>query len=684
MKASRKTGVAPKAAVPKPAAPVRDRRHWLAAAALSALTLLAYINSFASGFVLDNREIILQDTRVHEASAANLGLIFSHTYWWPYAEGGLYRPLTTLTYLFNYAILGNGDSPAGYHCVNLLLQIANVLLVYAIARRLLQGFWPPVFVAALWAVHPVLTESVTNIVGRADLLGGMALLGALWMYWKSADTDGRRRWAWLAGLFAVTTAGVFCKESAAVIPAVILLYELTWWKERKRSSALVLGLVVTGIALEIMWFVRGAVFSQLPAPLFPYWDNPLVDAGFWTAKLTALNVLGRYIWLLVWPARLSCDYSFNQIPLAAGSLADWLAWLTVAASAGAAVVMYRRNKPLFFFIGVAFLTLLPSANLLFPLGTIMADRFLYLPAIALAACAVSACYALAGRISNNRAAPVLLGVLVAALAARTLARNADWHDDLSLMTAAVAASPDSYKTHALLASALNESDPDHSHIDRVIAEAEKSLAILNPVADWHNNAESFRRTAGYYVTRGDLRRSPADYRRSLALLLRVRAIVQATTERRQGAPSDEQMADVERSISSVESRLNQPADAIEAARNAQRLDPASASSYHQVASALLAAGRTEDAAVELVEGSLVTADVSLRQELIKLYEGGLDQQHCATVPGPYGPAINPKCEIVRRHVCAASVAALDLYQRLGRADLIEKTKAMVAGQFSCP
>src|ERR1700678_3390949 len=82
-------------------------KHLLAAAALSLLTILAFWNSFGSGFVLDNRGLLLNDPRLREATASNLRLIWQHTYWWPTGEGGVYRPFTTLTYLFNYAILGN-------------------------------------------------------------------------------------------------------------------------------------------------------------------------------------------------------------------------------------------------------------------------------------------------------------------------------------------------------------------------------------------------------------------------------------------------------------------------------------------------------------------------------------------------------------------------------------------------
>ena len=110
-----------------------DSRYWLAAAVLCTLLGLAYANSFHTGFVLDNRWFILGDRRIRLATSDNLALIFQHTLWWPRSEAGLYRPLTTLSLLFNYAILGNADSPAGYHALNLLLHAINVLLVFALS-----------------------------------------------------------------------------------------------------------------------------------------------------------------------------------------------------------------------------------------------------------------------------------------------------------------------------------------------------------------------------------------------------------------------------------------------------------------------------------------------------------------------------------------------------------------------
>jgi len=699
MKAPKKRGAAPQASQPSPGPrdPAPRRRQWLVVLALSAVTLLAYSNSFSAGFVFDNQGLLLRDPRIREATPQNIGLILHRTYWWPYGESGLYRPITTLTYLFNYSILGNGDQPAGYHWINFLLHAGNVLLVYALALRLVRKSWPAVFVAALWAVHPVLTESVTNMAGRADLLAGMSLLSGFWMYLKSAETQGWRRWAWLAGLMGVTTLGVFSKESAVAILGVIALYELTWWNERRRGRALLLGAIAVWPALGAMWYARSAVFAKLPASRFPFWDNPLAGAGFWTAKLTAIKVMAAYLGLLVWPAHLSCDYSYRQIPLATGSPQDWLAWAVVAVVAAAVLLVFRWNRTVFFVAGLAFVTFLPASNLVFPIGTIMAERFLYLPSIALAVCVVLALYAIGRRAGLARLAPVTLCLIVAAFTARTWVRNSDWRDDLTLMTAAAEASPNSYKSHRALAAALYDADATHANIGRVIAETEKCLAILDSIPDWRNNAEAYRQAGGYYLTQGDLLAAPESlraYQRALDLLLRSKAIVSATYEPRTATepargyaapPADPaKLAELERWISDARLKLKNQPQALEAAAAALELDPLNAETYRQLAAAYLANGRADEAAAALVEGAIVTSDQSLRQELLSLYRQGLDSKGCATVAGPNGPAINPSCEIVRRHTCAAAAAAIPLYLRVQRRDLAEQLKDSVSRDFGCP
>ena len=661
------------------------RRHLLVGLGLCLLTLAVYSNSFGAGFVMDNRGLILQDARIRAATAENFDLIFGHTYWWPYGESGLFRPLTTLSYLFNYTILGNGEHPAGYHWINFLLHAGNVLLVYALAIRLASrrlAAWT----AALWAVHPVLTESVTNIVGRADLLAGMAVLGGLLLYLKGTETSGRRRWACLGALSAATAVGVFSKESAVMLLPVIVLYEAIWWKERRQALGLARGSIAVLIPIQAMLYQRASVLWSSAPTTFPFYDNPIVGAGFVTGRLTALEVMGKYLALLAWPARLSCDYSWSQIPLVGGGAPDWLGWMALGAATAAGVLLWRGSRTARFLAGAALLVFLPTSNLLFPIGTIMAERFLYLPAIAFAAGVVAAVGAAEKRAGDARLAPALLGLIALACAARTWVRNLDWQDDLSIGKAAIEASPASFKSHKLLAYALHEAASGHANIDRVIEEAEKGLAPLNALPDSRSNADSYLRTGGYYAELGE-RLRPGDraasdlaYRRALELLLRSRAIATAQTN---GERDPARFGGLLLRIAETHRRLGDSGQALAAAVEGRRMDPANTEIHHQIAAILLDQGRADEAAEALMEGVELTTDIGLRNELLRLYQGGLDRLGCATMPIQGNTALNPACETVHRHLCAASAGTIRLRLETGRPDLAETMKQAALKEFHC-
>jgi tetratricopeptide (TPR) repeat protein len=571
---------------------------WLAPAALALLVLIAYANSFAAGFAFDSRGLILDDPRVH--STTNLADIWRHTYWWPVGESGLYRPFTTVSYLFNYIVLGNGSSAIGYHTVNVLLHTLNVVLVWMLARRWWSDRWAPLLIAAVWAVHPVLTESVTNVAGRADLLAGTSLLAGVLFYLKSKD-DRR----WLFALAAVTLLGVFSKESAVMIAAIIVAYEVFCGTDDRFLSS-VRGLVAVLPPILFMLYQRSIVLSSSAPTEFPFTDNPLVAADFWTARLTALNILGRYIALLLWPAQLSCDYSYAEVPV---SPVVW-AWLPVAAALG--FVIWRRTRLTLFLAASALLVLLPSSNLIMPIGSIMAERFLYLPAIAFAAAVVWVVY----KYVPQRAMTVL-GSLIAIYAVRTIARNTDWQDDLTLSAATVRTGPASFKSHKMRANALLESDPTHSNLDQVIAEADKSIAILDSLPPDRNNFDTWQRTAEYHVMKGDSARALQLYQRALIM-------------------THNPPADIYVQMAKLHLRLGEKPAALDAARRARDLDPANPLTHRTLAGILLDADREEEAVVALVTGEFITHNDSIRQDLARLYQAGVapdaHRNLCAAAP----------------------------------------------------
>ncbi len=459
--------------------------------ALWTLVLAAYSNSFQAGLVFDSAIAISQDPRIQAVTPQNLRLILTEQYWHGSTANGLYRPLTTFSYLLNYAVFGNGTDPAGYHWVNLVLHGVNVSLVYLLGILVFEAAAPALALAALWGLHPLLTESVTNVVGRADLLAAFGVLAGLLCYVKSASATGRHKLPWVAAMLIAQAVGIFSKENAAVLPAIMLLYDLTW---RRRTAWRGRALTYASLVLPLAAFFYLRVTLQVHI-LAPVTDNPLMSAGFWTARLTALKVIGKYLWLFVWPARLSADYSYNAVPLFGWRPAQWedaKALIALAVCLGAvllAIRCYRTRKPLFFFLAFFFVALAPTSNLAILIGSIMAERFVYLPSIGLAGCVVAAIYTLSrqgsrGRLLALRAAWTALGLLCLACAVRTYARNFDWVDERSLWTSAVDVCPGSAKTHDNLGKVLAQSP---GGLPDAIAEFQAALRINPDFAAAHFN-----------------------------------------------------------------------------------------------------------------------------------------------------------------------------------------------------
>jgi tetratricopeptide (TPR) repeat protein len=461
--------------------------------ALWALVLAAYSNSFQTGLVFDSAMAITRDARIQAVTPRNLGLILTEEYWHGSTTSGLYRPLTTFSYLLNYAVFGNGTQPAGYHWVNFALHGVNVSLVYLLGILVFEAAAPApaLALAALWGLHPLLTESVTNVVGRADLLAAFGVLAGLLCYMKSISASGWRKLLWVAAMMGAQAVGIFSKENAVVLPGIMLLYDLTWsqrtvWRQRALAYAALVP------PLAAFFWLRARFPMHI---LARFGDNPLMSAGFWTARITAIKVVGKYLALFVWPARLSADYSYNAVPLFGWQPADWedaKALIALAVCLGAALLAvrwYRTQKPLFFFLAFFFVALAPTSNLVVLIGSIMAERFLYLPSIGLAGCVVAAIYALGRQVSRPwllpmRAAWIALGLLCLAFAARTYARNFDWVDDLSLWTSGVDVCPESSKTHNNLGGALAKLP---GRLPDAIVEYEVSLRIEADYSEAHFN-----------------------------------------------------------------------------------------------------------------------------------------------------------------------------------------------------
>jgi tetratricopeptide (TPR) repeat protein len=669
--------------------------------ALCALVLLTYSNSFRSGFVFDNAWVILEDSRVHAATAGNIERIFTSGYT---EQSSLFRPLTTLSFLVDYAVLGDGSRPAGYHWTNLGIHAANAALAFWLGMLLFREMGAhrrtaAFALAALWAVHPVLTDSVTNIVGRADLLAALGVLAGLLSHRHAADASGRRRLAWLVALMAAAGVAVFSKESGVVLVAVMAIYDFAFAREAFRNR--LAGYAALTPPFLLFFILRWRALSGQVSLGFPFTDNPLVGAGFWTGRFTAVKVLGKYLLLLVWPGGLSCDYSYNQIPLVSWRLDSPELWEAAAALAVCAAALavaafsHRRHKPLFFFIAFFFAALAPTANLVLLIGSIMAERFLYLPSLGFAGCLVWAVFTAAGTPSlrarlPRAAAPAALALVVVALASRTYVRNFDWRDDLSLWSSAARVSPNSYKVRMHLASA--GAGAQGQGLDRAAAEADRALAILDPLPDDRNLAQPYSIAGFLYRSRGDFLASGQSrqwYQKSLDALLRGQRIDHRQFERvrrRTGQPGKPAPPTgwypLYLELGDTCLRLGQPGRAVEAFEYGLRIAPVP-ELFVDLSAAHLARGDPQQAAVSLIEGLLVdSGSARLGSELMNLYRQG-GPQSCAIggAAGALGP--NLACPMVHEQFCAASRNLARRYADTGKPTLAASTTARAVREFGC-
>jgi tetratricopeptide (TPR) repeat protein len=666
------------------------------AAALCAIALIAYADSLGLGLALDSRVIVLGDSRIRDASAHNLGLILSTDYWWPKAVDRLYRPMTTLSFLFNYAILGNGENPAGYHFVNLLLHMGNALLLYGLGLRLFARAGPAFFAAALWASHPIGTECVANAAGRADLLATMAILGGLLFYARMTHGTGRLGWRRLAAFFAIAAAGVFSKETAATLVGLLLLWDLAFtggpWRANlfRRLPAY----AAAAAALALLWIARLVVFRSLPWPQQPFVDNPAAWAGFWTARLTALKALGIELWLLVWPLPLSSDRSYNQIPLAAPSDAGaWLALLAIVAISAAAIVRRKKDPVLFWAAGFMGITLLPVSNLIFLIGAISGERFLYLPSVGFSV----ALAALAYRLKRPKVTHIVLSMVVALYAGRAMARNLDWDNEIALATADLRAAPHSFRLHEALARALFLQDRQRN-LDRAIGESEKAWSVLRDLPPERIFYETPAYLGMYYALKGEAAGAGATpegrawYDKALAMLLRARDAMGASqklfdqAQRAHGRPVYGRvgMPDLFVNMAVIYGARGRMTEMFDAYQQARFVDPADADVYDSLAQSYVTEGSLERAAVILIEKTQVDgykpATLAALQQLYARIPGG----GCALANQGGEWKLNLECPLMRGEMCQAWADLAHVYVENRRPQAARFLRDRALGRYGCP
>jgi hypothetical protein len=484
----------------------RTSLRWAMLCALVAV--LVHWRALENGFALDDVRLVENNPAV--ASLARVPSIFLEPYWNVAGENyGLYRPLTIVSFAVNRAVLGAG--PFGFHLVNVLLHASVSALAWFGLRRAGTQFGTALLGGLLFAVLPVHTEAVANVAGRAELLAALFVLGA-WVAHRRANDEGASARRWQLGAAALYLAAILSKESAVLAPILFFVDDTVRGpKATPRRGLLLLGYAS---ACTVMLGLRALALGvhQSAATTIPL-DNPAAAAGWGPRVLTAAWVQLKYALLCVAPTDLASDYSFDAIPVAR-SLGDprVLGGVAFVAALVAAVAWgWHRSRPVVLAAAFWIVFFLPSANLLFPTGTIMAERLAYLPSLGVCLAIGHFGATLAARrepTPRGRWRPAVVAVLAAvaasAFAARSIVRIPDWKSNLTLALADVATMPRSAKLQAgagMFLAETGRSAEAEQHLRRAVeiypeyAQMHYNLAVLLARRGARDEAEEHLRRA---------------------------------------------------------------------------------------------------------------------------------------------------------------------------------------------
>ena len=558
---------------PPPSATSLLGRQSIALLILLVAVGVVYVNSLDNEFLFDDIETIVE---LHRPGAGPFNQIET-------LLGGrsAYRPVRSASYAMDYAI--SGLDPWGYHLTNITLHGLSAICVYLIARTLFASPLPALLAALLFAVHPIQTESVTYLSGRRDALSGLFVLAGVYTFLRYRQA-GRARDLVLTILLC--PLAFFTKESGIILPLLCLGYDVVSRIKRSGpdgevSSVRAIWAAASAAVREGRWFYLPA--AALTGALAFYvlflvrgtsqraWHGGSLEMTL----LTMARVFLRYLALLLFPMTLNADYSYNAFPVTT-SWADPTAWLAVAIWGGLAVAWYRLlvRRPPAAFGGLWFLIALLPVSQIVPHHDLMAEHFLYVPSVGFALLVAGL---LEPVLRPPRPSAAVCILVLSLLAVRTVVRNADWKDELTLWRKTVETAPESARARNNLGSAYLRQGQLTLAEGQLVA----AIAIQPDLAVAHGNLGKL------LMDRGNLTQAEAELERAVAaqprdgiprlwlgtVYLREGKAAEAEAQFRQALTHPRSAAYAHNNLGVLSARRDRPAEAEAAFREALRLMP---------------------------------------------------------------------------------------------------------------
>jgi Flp pilus assembly protein TadD len=532
------------------------------------------------------------------------------------------RPVLMTTFALNYAI--SGDATWSYHVVNLCLHWLAVMLVFHIVRARLwlgEHAFPIAATAALIvAVHPLNTEPVNYISARSALLTTVFYLGAF-----ETALAGRRFACVLLFALALLT-----KAIAVTLPAALLGY---WVLERMRRSSVRIPWGFLGLLVAVA--AAGILYRKLLLPPWTVESARQVGMTPWVYFMTEWSAYLYYLRLFLWPDALVIDRL--DYPYATSFFA-FQAWGSLLALVVIGVLAWRarRRWPALTFAALWLVVTLAAESSVFPLAEPVNEHRPYLAMLGLATAASVALWQLVRRLAARPLPAFALVVVLTttALGAATWARNLTWKDDFTLWTDATEKAPGNTRAwlnagHAALSTGrLDEArrmllearrlSPCYAYVQMNLSALEARVGDLEASLRWAD--EAVRCNPGFALThhyRGSALERLGRYPEALAEYRAVTAIdgqhtnawfAQAKLLERDGRWQEAADAYDRALVANplytdaamlaallYHYQLGKPDVAVERYRGVMKLAPKHYGAHYQLAKALLASGRQDEA-----------------------------------------------------------------------------------------
>ncbi|XP_022111985.1 transmembrane and TPR repeat-containing protein 1-like [Acanthaster planci] len=598
--------------------------------AVFSVALLCYANTLNHNLVHDDI-FAIQNNRDVRGDTPLRNLLVDDFWGKPMTDNSShksYRPLCVITFRLNYII--HGLHPFGYHLVNTVLHATvSVLFTYICQMVVFAEITPTAVTAVLFATHPIHTEAVAGVVGRAELMACLFFLLSFLAYERSIK-QGKSGFAVterpgsLVLSLSLAACALLSKEHGATVLGVSLTYDVLVTSRpviyrvlitRRfgrgcmplfKRCAVIVATVSVLLVLRV-WMLQGHL------PHFSEQDNPTSFAPHLMTRFLSYSYLIFFnIWLLLCPSTLSYDWQMNSIPLVESlwdvrNLATIIIFVIFGLLAVSCLVVTEDQERRVLVLGMSFLAIpfLPASNLFIRVGFVVAERILYIPSMGYCILFAHALSKLRGLIGKHGSTTLRLLVTVITLLyiSKTVSRNQVWKSRESLFRSGLETLPHNAKMHYNYANFLMDSGQKQEAINHY----RTSLRLWPDHASANNNLGT--------LLKDDPQQAEAHYRRAILINPNhVRAHFNLASHLskyghhgdaevlfRRAIQLDPEFADVHTNLASLLEGKGQLLEAEQFYLNAITLEPKNGDFCNNYGAFLTNSGRYEDARIQYEE-----------------------------------------------------------------------------------